>query len=207
MTYHTGWTPELVDALAAPFPPEAHKEKKQGGARITFVDVHRYEDRLNGTVGPQGWGSAVRFDVVGGKLISTVSLTVLGVTKENVGDEVEVPELNERGNEKIIGSPATNSYAQAFKRACSGFGLGAYLYDESKREAAKRGVAEAADNGTRATLAGLVEKLEGVGLNGGHGKVLERAKVLATQGGSASKVTAAIEWAKGVISELEGATA
>ena len=65
----------------------------------------------------------------------------------------------------------------------------------------------AADNGTRATLAGLVEKLEGVGLNGDHGKVLERAKVLATQGGPADKVTAAIAWAKGVISELEGATA
>jgi hypothetical protein len=133
------WSSAVAEALAQPFAPEDHKTKRQGGQQITFVDVHRYKERLNAVVGPHGWESAVRFDVVGGKLIATVRLTVLGVTKENVGDEVEVPELNERGNEKIIGSPATNSYAQAFKRACSDFGLGDYLYDEKKRDAAKRG--------------------------------------------------------------------
>jgi hypothetical protein len=138
MTTVTSWSAAVVEALAEPFAPADHKTKRQGGQNITFVDVHRYKERLNAVVGPHGWESAVRFDVVGGKLIATVRLTVLGVTKENVGDEVEVPELNERGNEKIIGSPATNSYAQAFKRACSDFGLGDYLYDEKKREAAKQ---------------------------------------------------------------------
>jgi hypothetical protein len=140
------WSSAIVAALAEPFEPQDHKTKRQGGQNITFVDVHRYKERLNLVVGPHGWESAVRFDVVGGKLIATVRLTVLGVTKENVGDEVEVPELNERGNEKIVGSPATNSYAQAFKRACSDFGLGDYLYDEKKREAAKRGLAAPRDN-------------------------------------------------------------
>lgn len=137
--YYEEWRESLTLALAEPFAPEDHKTKRQGGSDITFVDVHRYKERLTSLVGPHGWSATVRFDVVGGKLIATVALTVLGVTKENVGDEVEVPELNERGNEKIIGSPATNSYSQAFKRACADFGLGAYLYDEAKRNAATGG--------------------------------------------------------------------
>src|SRR5687768_794575 len=137
MPFHTEWSPELVAALAAHFAASEHKQKKQGGQQITFVDVHCYKDRLNATVGPQGWSCAVRFLTVGGKLIAVTAVTILGVTKENVGDEVEVPERNERGNEKIMGSPATNSYAQAFKRTCSDFGLGAYLYDPEDREAAR----------------------------------------------------------------------
>jgi hypothetical protein len=136
--YFTEWTPELVAALNEPFAVSDHKTKKQGGSEITFVDVHKYKERLNATVGPHGWSCALRLEPIGGKLIATVALTVLGVTKENVGDEVEVPELNERGNEKIIGGPATNSYAQAFKRAASDFGLGAYLYDKEKRDEATR---------------------------------------------------------------------
>jgi hypothetical protein len=137
--YYDAWDEDLVEALAAPFAAGDHKDKRQGGQTITFVDVHKYKERLNATVGPHGWSCALRLEPIGGKLIATVALTVLGVTKENVGDEVEVPEVNERGNEKIIGGPATNSYAQAFKRACSDFGLGAYLYDATRREAAKRG--------------------------------------------------------------------
>ena len=143
--YHEAWTPKLAEELAEPFPAACHKTKRQGGSEITFVDVHRYKERLNALVGPHGWSATLRLEPIGGKLVATVALAILGVAKENVGDEVEVPELNERGNEKIIGGPATNSYAQAFKRACSDFGLGAYLYDEAKRAAATGG------NGGRAS--------------------------------------------------------
>jgi hypothetical protein len=202
MTYHTEWGPELVAALAAPFPPEAHKSKRQGGQSITFVDVHRYKDRLNRTVGPHGWSASVRLEPVGGKLIASVALTVLGVTKENVGDEVEVPEVNERGNEKIIGSPATNSYAQAFKRAASDFGLGAYLYDEDEREAAKRGETPAS-NASRQRLAGLVETLDKAGLNGKAADIKKGALDLALNGGPQPRVDKAIAWAEGLIKSLE----
>jgi len=138
LMFYTEWDEDLIAALCEPFAPSDHKTKRQGGQEITFVDVHKYKERLNATVGPQGWSNSLRLEPIGGKLIATVALTVLGVTKENVGDEVEVPELNERGNEKIIGGPATNSYAQAFKRAASDFGLGAYLYDKTKRDAATK---------------------------------------------------------------------
>ena len=147
--YFDAWTEELIAALNEPFAAESHKTKKQGGSEITFVDVHKYKERLNATVGPHGWSCTLRLEPIGGKLIATVALTVLGVTKENVGDEVEVPELNERGNEKIVGGPATNSYAQAFKRACSDFGLGAYLYDEQKRNAARGTRSQSGNNRTQ----------------------------------------------------------
>lgn len=146
--FYEAWDADLAAALAEPFAAGDHKTKKQGGSEITFVDVHKYKERLNATVGPHGWSVALRLDPIGGKLIATVALTVLGVTKENVGDEVEVPEVNERGNEKIIGGPATNSYAQAFKRAASDFGLGAYLYDKERRDAVSRGGGRSNGNGS-----------------------------------------------------------
>lgn len=155
------WDEDLIAALAEPFAPSDHKTKKQGGQEITFVDVHRYKERLNATVGPHGWSNTLRLEPIGGKLIATVALTVLGVTKENVGDEVEVPELNERGNEKIIGGPATNSYAQAFKRAASDFGLGAYLYDKEKRDAASKSTGYTSNgNGNRAPTPATVRQLD-----------------------------------------------
>lgn len=146
MIFHTEWNPALIEALRRPFPPECHEEKRQGGSKITFVALHHYKRRLNELVGPHGWSSTVRMEPIGGRLVATVALTILGVTKENVGDEVEEPEVNERGNIKMVGVPATNSYAQAFKRACADFGLGLYLYDETARKAAMNPAAASATN-------------------------------------------------------------
>lgn len=126
----TEWGPELADALAEPFAPEAHQTKRQGGSEITFVSVHHYKTRLNATVGPHGWECRVRLEDHTGKLVCVCSLTILGVTKENVGDEDE--------EKDSYGTASTNSYSQAFKRTASDFGLGAYLYDKAGREAATR---------------------------------------------------------------------
>lgn len=144
---HTEWSPELIAALAEPFPPEAHTTMTDAPGKPIIVGIHEYKDRLNRTVGPHGWESGVRLQAIGGKMVSIVSVTILGVTKENVGDEVEVPELNAKGNEKIIGSPSTNSYSQAFKRSCSDFGLGAYLYDKARARDAAGGPVVSGGNG------------------------------------------------------------
>lgn len=130
MAQHTEWTPALRDALHEPFPAEWHKTKKQGGAEITFVEWHRYALRLNDLVGPDGWEVRLRFLEVGGKLIATASLTILGVTKENVGDEDE--------EKDSYGTASTNSFAQAYKRAAALFGMGLYMYDKAGRESATR---------------------------------------------------------------------
>jgi hypothetical protein len=130
MSFYEEWSEDLAADLAEPFPPEAHQTKKQGGSEITFVGWPHYVARLNDTVGPNGWQTRVRLEEHGGKLVAIVSLSVLGVTKENVGDEDE--------DKDSYGTASTNSYAQALKRAAAGFGLGLYLYDKGAREQASR---------------------------------------------------------------------
>jgi hypothetical protein len=120
MAEHTQWTPELEDALAARFPEECHRTKPKGGKDITFVTWTDYILRLNDLVGVGGWQLEVRQDEIGGRLVCTAKLEILGVRKSNVGDEEE---------EKTgYGTACTNAYSQAVRRACALFGLGMYLY-------------------------------------------------------------------------------
>lgn len=116
------WTPDLAVALADPFPDAWVKEKVQGGSRIRFVPWFRYAERLNELVGPEGWSTSLSLHEVGGKLVVVASLTVLGVTKQNVGDEDE--------DKDNFGTACTNAFAQAYKRAAALFGLGLYMYDK-----------------------------------------------------------------------------
>src|SRR5688500_11750173 len=138
MAKFTEWCPERVEALAAPFPKELHAQKDRRG---TFVSVHHYVARLNELVGPNGWSMPEPSTYhAGAKLGCAVGITILGVTKWNVGDEMEdhgepVEYTDDQGKtrEKVVdfGSSSTNSWAQAFKRCCAyGFGLGLYLYDK-----------------------------------------------------------------------------
>lgn len=132
---HTAWTPELVDALAEPFARELHQSK---GKKGTFVSVHHYVRRLNDLVGPQGWSmEAPTTYHAGEKLGICVGITILGVTKWNVGDEMEDHgEPEEDGVVRDYGSSSTNSWAQAFKRCMAyGFGCGLYLYDKKYTQA------------------------------------------------------------------------
>jgi len=112
----------LADVLAERFPEACHKTlPKEGGKNVTYVEVWDYQQRLNQTVGVQGWDSQVRLEAAGGKLIATLSLTILGVTKTNLGDE--------DAEKESWGGAATAAYAQAFKRAAAGFGMGLYMYE------------------------------------------------------------------------------
>lgn len=147
MDFFTEWGPELERALAEPFPHEVHSQK---GGKGTFVSVHHYVARLNRLVGVHGWSmpTPVSFHA-GNKLGLMVGVTILGVTKWNVGDEMEdhgepVTYTDDQGNEreKVVdyGSSCTNSWAQAFKRCLAyGFRMGLYLYDKdwTKRHLAK----------------------------------------------------------------------
>lgn len=195
MSTYTEWTPELGAALSERFPEEAHQTKTQGGSNITFVAWHEYAHRLNVTVGPQNWSAgAPIFHEVGGKLVMAVPVTILGVTKVNVGDEDE--------DKDSFGTASTNAWAQAYKRSCALFGMGLYMYDKTGKRAERDRVA---DSDSRQQLAGLVEKLDGAGLTGEPAKIKKRALDLALNGGPQTKVDAAIAWATNTLNELEGA--
>lgn len=112
----------LLTQLSQPFDPKEIKwragattrDKKKAQA-LPYAEPRAYEDRLN-EICPEGW--QVEFTPWGESRI-ICRLTIHGVTRASTG---------ESGNSKedIAGTAAE---AQAFKRACSKFGLGRYLYD------------------------------------------------------------------------------
>lgn len=126
----------VAKALAAPFEqyqveikPGATTQDKKRALALAYVDLRAYQDRLDEVVGIEGW--SVEYRNLGAKSI-ICRLTILGHVREDVG------EPSGDGD-----NPATEALAQSFKRACSAFGLGRYLYslprlwadyDEGKRQ-------------------------------------------------------------------------
>ena len=60
-------------------------------------------------------------------MIVTCALTVAGVTRQAIGESLQASARHD-GSTVIEENAATSAEAQAFKRACSAFGLGRYLY-------------------------------------------------------------------------------
>jgi hypothetical protein len=114
-------TKEMMDALARPFPAEAiqwkpgatNKDRTRGLA-LAYVDLRHYIDRLNEVAGID-WSDDYEVQEAGKVVLCR--LTIAGVTRCDVGEAAP----NEQNT-------ATTALAQAFKRACVKFGMGAYLY-------------------------------------------------------------------------------
>jgi hypothetical protein len=133
-------------ALCAPFSPElvelkpgAISEEKKRALALAYVDARHYQARLDAVVGPDGWQVAYR---PWGERAVICSLSILGVTREDVGEA-----------EKGDPNQATSAAMQAFKRACAAFGLGRYLYTDLPQlwvEAAPRGRSWAISNSAAA---------------------------------------------------------
>jgi hypothetical protein len=134
--------PEL-DALFAqlvePFDPSEIKwrvthstQDGRRGAIIVFADPRAYTDRLNQIFTPTGWTRSYDVTTVSavsrmkreiliqtGKVLVTCTLTIHGLGCHTGSGEEWADEQN----------AMTKSEAQAFKRACTCFGLGRYLYN------------------------------------------------------------------------------
>lgn len=111
----------IHDRLCKPFPlwaievkPSATTKDKARALAIAYVDPRQYQTRLDRLAGPEGW--AVAYRPVGERAI-VCALTILGVTREDVG-ECDAGDPNQM----------TSAAMQAFKRACAAFGMGRYLY-------------------------------------------------------------------------------
>ncbi|MBI1299530.1 hypothetical protein GC175_31785 [bacterium] len=125
----TGWTKEIAEALLAPFAPEMVGWKAQAttkdGSRamaVAYVDARAVADRLDATVGPENWSD--QYAVLGEQrtpngqeYVVACRLTVLGVTKEDVGS----------------GEDHKAAYSDAFKRAAVRYGVARYLYSLDKQ--------------------------------------------------------------------------
>src|SRR5207302_5043373 len=132
-------------ALAAPFPESlvgwvvmATRQSKRGkqGLVVPSADPRAYTDRLNSLVTAAGWTREYTVEVVHGferrkkgvdhPVAAAKVLVVCKVTIFNLGTHSGTGEAWADDENAM-----TAAEAQAFKRACSCFGLGRYLYDVS----------------------------------------------------------------------------
>ena len=104
------------------------KDKKRGQV-MPYADQRAYTDRLNALLTPAGWTRKYAVHTSANfqrgkdqktvaKIFVTCELTVLGLGSHSATGEEWADDDN----------AGTSAEAQAFKRACSCFGLGRYLY-------------------------------------------------------------------------------
>lgn len=142
-TYTVEQVRELEAALENPFDPSEIKWRvtnttsdRRRGQVIAYADPRAYTDRLNALFTVRGWTREYAVQVIqnferrergngesmiSGKIVVTCKMTIDGLgSHSGLGEEWADNE-----------NAGTSAEAQAFKRACSCFGLGRYLYDLS----------------------------------------------------------------------------
>ena len=140
---NTVFTPEQVEELLArlsePFDPDVVEWRVTNtsgkrGQVVAYADQRAYTDRLNELFTPAGWTrdytvqTVQNFEVprkdgkstiITAKVMVTSKVTIHGLgAHSGTGEEWAIDE-----------NALTRAEAQAFKRACSCFGLGRYFYD------------------------------------------------------------------------------
>jgi hypothetical protein len=129
---------KLFAQLEVPFDPAQIKwrvmrtsDDRRSGAILPFADPRAYTDRLNQLFTPAGWTREYTISTVpsltrvdrGKVIVTSKVLVATAVTINRLGSHTGTgEEWADREN------AVTAADAQAFKRACSCFGLGRYLY-------------------------------------------------------------------------------
>jgi hypothetical protein len=130
---------KLLLELEVPFSPDQVRWRvtnttndKKRGQIVPYADPRAYTDRLNALFSPQGWTREYKIEtmnnitrmkkgesIVSGKVLVTCTVTIIGLWSHSGTGEEWADDDN----------GMTSADAQAFKRACSCFGLGRYFYD------------------------------------------------------------------------------
>jgi hypothetical protein len=117
---------EIIADLRKPVPAKLIKQRKQGGADISYIEWHT-ACRLLDSYAP-GWeGKVTRIEYVGVCVVITYAITIHAeegaLTREATGHE----KLDEFTG---YGDPFSNAEAMAFKRAAAKWGVAVHLYDK-----------------------------------------------------------------------------
>ncbi len=119
-------TQVILERLAEPFRPEQVRWKPQvvtdaGRAMaVAYVDPRVVAERLDQVVGGEWSFHWEPLGVQGDRLVVKSSLTIMGVTREDVGEHV----LSDREQ----ADPWKSAVSDAFKRSAVHFGVARYLY-------------------------------------------------------------------------------
>jgi len=143
---------ERLKKLLEPFPldaiewkPGATTRDKDKALALAYADSRLYFERLNQTFG-MNWSDEYDVIVAGDRVIIKCTLYIENSSRCDVGEEALYSGQDNDINKNAI----TTASAQAFKRACTKFGLGAFLYsvpqewaeyDKQKRRFTDRGFA------------------------------------------------------------------
>jgi hypothetical protein len=116
---------EIVADLSKPLAERHVKQRKQGGANLSYIEWHTAVKYLDHQA--PGWSYYVKSVAMAGNLVTVVVGISIpcaegSVTREATGCE----EVDAKG----YGDAVSNSEAMALKRAASKFGLGLYLYQK-----------------------------------------------------------------------------
>jgi hypothetical protein len=134
---------KLFSLLETPFSPSEVKwrvvckgQRGRRGKVLPYADPRVYTDRLNQLFTPSGWSRTYNLAAVP-NVVRTVHGRQVVTGKVLVNCVLTIHRLGSHagnGEEWADGAMAvTSAEAQAFKRACSVFGLGRYLYRISER--------------------------------------------------------------------------
>jgi len=136
--FRTERVKELVAALEVPFNPSqiewrvmntTKNQQPVRGQIVPYADQRAYSDRLNALFTPAGWTrkytihTSANFErskdqKIAAKVLVTCEVTIFGLGSHSATGEEWADDDN----------AGTSAEAQSFKRACSCFGLGRYLY-------------------------------------------------------------------------------
>jgi hypothetical protein len=131
---------ELKPALEQPFPQDSVqfliKEVRQEEGKYTclalpYCNKRVYEDRLNELAYGEWQTLHAAPYTQGNKLIIPATVVLCGITHTDYG-EAFLTVQGKNGTSREDENTATEAYSQAFRRACSKFGLGRYLYNLGK---------------------------------------------------------------------------
>lgn len=133
----------LFTLLETPFPPTEVKWRvvcrgRRGyrGKVMPFADSRAYTDRLNQLFTPSGWSRSYELQTIANvtKIVGGRELNIGKIVANCVLTIHRLGSHSGDGEEWADGDMAvTSATAQAFKRACSCFGLGRYLYRVPER--------------------------------------------------------------------------
>jgi hypothetical protein len=123
---------EIVSELSRPLPIDYLSVKSLKGEKIIYLDLHTSVWILD-YICP-GWQVEFRESQISDRAIVTARLTLLckegSFSRESIGSELI--------DDQYFGGFMPDSESQAFRRACSRFGLGRYLYEKSVINALKK---------------------------------------------------------------------